>query len=203
MPWSGRFPAAGSTSTRRSVWWPKRVSVGSARPVSRATARMGATSPRSSACSRVEADRRRAEIALVDDAARLSLKIDVALHTSGVATFQASISNEGDIVVHARCPSAQPSRACAGAGVVDRRRPVDQRVRPDPHAVDRQLPDDREPTRQDVARAPRRSLRRHAGMVPMPSSLLVRVTRPVARELHFDVVGADGGAVIRDGVLTL
>jgi alpha-galactosidase len=44
----------------------------------------------------VEADQHRAEIALVDDAARLSLKIVVALHASGVATFRASISNDGE-----------------------------------------------------------------------------------------------------------
>jgi acyl dehydratase len=49
----------------------------------------------------------------------------------------------------------------------------------------------------------RRIRARFTGMVPMPSSLFVRVTRPVARELHFDVVGPDGGAVIRDGVLSL
>jgi acyl dehydratase len=51
--------------------------------------------------------------------------------------------------------------------------------------------------------APRRIRARFAGMVRMPSSLELRVTRPAARELHFDVFGPDGGAVIRDGVLTL
>ena len=112
----------------------------------------------------IEADQHRAEIGLVDEAAQLSLTIGVVLHASGVATFQASISNDGDTAVRARRSAAQPSRPVTGAGTADRRWSVDERVRPDPHTVDRQLPDDREPARQDITRASRRRLRRNTGI---------------------------------------
>ncbi len=66
------------------------------------------------------------------------------------------------VAVLARGTSAQPSGAGPGSGVADGRWAVDQRVRSDAHVVDRQLRDGREPAWQDIARAARCCVRRHA-----------------------------------------
>ena len=66
----------------------------------------------------------------------------------------------------ARWSATQPARAGAGARAVDGRRAVDERVRPDAHTVDGQLPDHREPSRQDLARATRRGVCRHRRRSP-------------------------------------
>jgi acyl dehydratase len=53
------------------------------------------------------------------------------------------------------------------------------------------------------ASGPRRITARFAGMVLMPSSLELRMTRRAERELRFEVFDPQGAAVIRDGHLTL
>lgn len=49
----------------------------------------------------------------------------------------------------------------------------------------------------------RRIRARFAGMVLMPSTLELRVTRPEGGEVRFEVVDSDGAAVVRDGLLSL
>ena len=93
---SARFPVEGSTSIHPSAWWRSRVPAGSASPACEGHRAGGRDFAPQFVLQSSEVTDGRAAFDLARRCSGLSLRIVVALTPSGVATFETSLTNDGD-----------------------------------------------------------------------------------------------------------